>query len=108
MATDKCPKCGAEKHCPPEHVFPFYKCGSSDCTGMLIQSEGCRIVELEAENAKLRAAGDALAVVAREAQSAWIVVKPNGDAYLKSANVERIGVLFEPVLAAWNEAKGNQ
>ena len=58
MATDKCPKCGAERY-PFDSRFPSivnYTCGSWDGADMANhrQSDACRIRELEAENVELK------------------------------------------------------
>ena len=92
MATDKCPKCGAEAiRGTSDFTQQFWCCSVSYSKESFEQTETCRIRELEAELAKLRAAGDGL----DQACSNLLVY--NSDEHDKVA----IGALV-----AWHEAKG--
>ena len=55
MATDKCPKCGAEAiRGTSDFTQQFWCCSVAYSKESFEQTETCRISELEAENAKLR------------------------------------------------------
>ena len=114
MTTDKCPKCGEDRHATDSR-FPDlvnYRCGSWVGTQVTFQqSTACRISELESENAKLRAAGDGLAEIVRQVE--WLAEVKDGavvdkcpDCWELEADGHDADCELKAAVAAWHEAKG--